>query len=262
MSSARGCAHEASLRIVRQRRRQPAFAFAFCARPRHRCHACAPAEPMLRLCLSHAAMGRALVCRGLCCAVPLWLAGAVGWVWQSGWICRYFGGCPVIRVPGYTFEVQDYYLEDVLQLLGMVDASSAAHPPRPTQSTNNVCFWQQAHHICTHRPHLPVAQLSIPPHVTVELAGAVLRAARRAAGTARPPAAAWIHRSTLGCAVAERVAVIVHIRVVVMRGVVDPRCVLVRRRCVAVPGGPGRQFQDWSECSVQTPHDAHAHLHH
>ena len=30
----------------------------------------------------------------------------------------YFGGCPVIRVPGYTHPVADYYLEDILPLVG------------------------------------------------------------------------------------------------------------------------------------------------
>ena len=30
----------------------------------------------------------------------------------------YFGGCPVIRVPGYTHPVADYHLEDILSLVG------------------------------------------------------------------------------------------------------------------------------------------------
>jgi len=30
----------------------------------------------------------------------------------------YFGGCPVIRVPGYTHPVSDYHLEDILSLVG------------------------------------------------------------------------------------------------------------------------------------------------
>jgi HrpA-like RNA helicase len=30
----------------------------------------------------------------------------------------YFGGCPVVRVPGFTHPVQDFYLEDVLKLTG------------------------------------------------------------------------------------------------------------------------------------------------
>lgn len=30
----------------------------------------------------------------------------------------YFGGCPVVRVPGFTHPVQDFYLEDVLKLSG------------------------------------------------------------------------------------------------------------------------------------------------
>ena len=31
---------------------------------------------------------------------------------------EYFGGCPVIRVPGYTHPVADYHLEDILSLVG------------------------------------------------------------------------------------------------------------------------------------------------
>ena len=31
---------------------------------------------------------------------------------------RYFGGCPVIQVPGYTHPVEDYFLEDVLKVTG------------------------------------------------------------------------------------------------------------------------------------------------
>ena len=30
----------------------------------------------------------------------------------------YFGGCPVVRVPGFTHPVEDFYLENVLQLTG------------------------------------------------------------------------------------------------------------------------------------------------
>ena len=31
---------------------------------------------------------------------------------------KYFGGCPVVRVPGFTHPVQDFFLEDVLKLTG------------------------------------------------------------------------------------------------------------------------------------------------
>ena len=30
----------------------------------------------------------------------------------------YFGGCPVVEVPGFTYPVQDFYLEDTLKLTG------------------------------------------------------------------------------------------------------------------------------------------------
>lgn len=35
----------------------------------------------------------------------------------------YFGGCPVVRVPGFTHPVQDFYLEDVLRLTGYQEAA-------------------------------------------------------------------------------------------------------------------------------------------
>jgi HrpA-like RNA helicase len=35
----------------------------------------------------------------------------------------YFGGCPVVRVPGFTHPVQDFYLEDVLKLIGYESAA-------------------------------------------------------------------------------------------------------------------------------------------
>ena len=71
-------------------------------------------------------------------AAAVIVRGGTGQV-QRGWTCRYFGGCPVIRVPGFTFEVQDYYLEDVLQLLGMVDGTSVSRSSRHPQSASNVC---------------------------------------------------------------------------------------------------------------------------
>ncbi len=30
----------------------------------------------------------------------------------------YFAGCPVVRVPGFTHPVEDYFLEDILKLSG------------------------------------------------------------------------------------------------------------------------------------------------
>lgn len=31
-------------------------------------------------------------------------------------MCRYFGGCPVLNIPGRTHPVKEYYLEDVLSM--------------------------------------------------------------------------------------------------------------------------------------------------
>ena len=35
----------------------------------------------------------------------------------------YFGGCPVIRVPGFTYPVKDFYLEDILRVTGYEHAA-------------------------------------------------------------------------------------------------------------------------------------------
>lgn len=43
-----------------------------------------------------------------CCLPSLPLPGYSG----------YFGGCPVVRVPGFTHPVEDFYLENILQLTG------------------------------------------------------------------------------------------------------------------------------------------------
>ena len=39
----------------------------------------------------------------------------------------YFGGCPVIRVPGYTHPVADYHLEDILSLVGYGGGGGGVH---------------------------------------------------------------------------------------------------------------------------------------
>ncbi|XP_039047444.1 DExH-box ATP-dependent RNA helicase DExH6-like isoform X2 [Hibiscus syriacus] len=36
---------------------------------------------------------------------------------------QYFGGCPIIRVPGFTYPVKSFYLEDVLSILKFADAN-------------------------------------------------------------------------------------------------------------------------------------------
>ena len=37
----------------------------------------------------------------------------------------YFGGCPVVQVPGFTHPVEDFYLENILQLTGYQEAAQA-----------------------------------------------------------------------------------------------------------------------------------------
>lgn len=41
---------------------------------------------------------------------------------------NYFGGCPVVRVPGFTHPVKDYYLEDILMMIGYTVPSESAVP--------------------------------------------------------------------------------------------------------------------------------------
>ena len=31
---------------------------------------------------------------------------------------RYYGGCPMINIPGFTYPVEEFYLEDVIELTG------------------------------------------------------------------------------------------------------------------------------------------------
>ena len=31
---------------------------------------------------------------------------------------QYYGGCPMINIPGFTYPVEEFYLEDVLELTG------------------------------------------------------------------------------------------------------------------------------------------------
>ena len=42
-------------------------------------------------------------------------------------LAQYFGGCPVVKVPGFMHPVQDRYLEEVLEELGRP-------PPRPVRA--------------------------------------------------------------------------------------------------------------------------------
>lgn len=29
---------------------------------------------------------------------------------------EYFGGCPMLHIPGFTFPVKEFYLEDVIEM--------------------------------------------------------------------------------------------------------------------------------------------------
>lgn len=56
----------------------------------------------------------------------------------------YFGGCPIIRVPGFTFPVRDYFLEDVLRITGYEQAAmqqlsmELGHAPSHRESQNSI----------------------------------------------------------------------------------------------------------------------------
>lgn len=47
-----------------------------------------------------------------------WLAGVAGGVLVTDQMFSPTpGGCPIINIPGFTYPVEDHYLEDILQLL-------------------------------------------------------------------------------------------------------------------------------------------------
>ncbi|KAB8472942.1 hypothetical protein FH972_025307 [Carpinus fangiana] len=53
---------------------------------------------------------------------------------------QYFGGCPIIRVPGFTYPVKTYYLEDVLSILKLkeynhLDNTVSSLPTEDTELT-------------------------------------------------------------------------------------------------------------------------------
>ncbi|EEF42011.1 ATP-dependent RNA helicase, putative [Ricinus communis] len=49
---------------------------------------------------------------------------------------QYFGGCPIVRVPGFTYPVKNFYLEDVLSILNSADNNhiDSAMPSIPIKS--------------------------------------------------------------------------------------------------------------------------------
>ncbi|KAK9814740.1 hypothetical protein WJX72_010718 [[Myrmecia] bisecta] len=48
---------------------------------------------------------------------------------------QYFGGCPVVNVPGFTYPVQDFYLEDVLSMIGYAGQNGLT-PSQPASARN------------------------------------------------------------------------------------------------------------------------------
>lgn len=46
-------------------------------------------------------------------------------------LAKYFGGCPIVKVPGFMYSVKDKYLEDVLREMGR---------PQPKMEENNKVF--------------------------------------------------------------------------------------------------------------------------
>lgn len=49
----------------------------------------------------------------------------------------FFGGAPLISVPGRTFEVNSYFLEDLLEATGHVVEADAIHAKRESWSTKS-----------------------------------------------------------------------------------------------------------------------------
>ncbi|CAD7698120.1 unnamed protein product, partial [Ostreobium quekettii] len=56
--------------------------------------------------------------------------------------CQYFWNCPHIHIPGKSFPVARYFLEDTLQLTGITYFSSQRGPPQPCNSAALLLGWK------------------------------------------------------------------------------------------------------------------------
>lgn len=63
-------------------------------------------------------------------------------------LSQYFGGCPVVKVPGFMHPVRARYLEDVLREMGRTQVQERVEPDEPVRLAANVIFSLRLH--CSH----------------------------------------------------------------------------------------------------------------
>lgn len=60
---------------------------------------------------------------------------------DSELFCSFFGGAPFLSIPGRTFPVNQYYLEDVLDATGCVIEEDSRHALRTRRGDNTAALW-------------------------------------------------------------------------------------------------------------------------
>lgn len=75
-------------------------------------------------------------------------------------LAEYFGGCPVVKVPGFMHPVQSYYLEDVLSEMGRQTPRGTA-PPRRTRVSLSLALSLFACCVCAQGPTFMFTVLSL-----------------------------------------------------------------------------------------------------
>ena len=60
---------------------------------------------------------------------------------DSGLFSSFFRGAPVLSVPGRTFPVADYYLEDLIEKTGHIIEEGSRYAMRGTSRNETVSLW-------------------------------------------------------------------------------------------------------------------------
>ncbi len=60
---------------------------------------------------------------------------------DSELFCSFFGGAPFLSIPGRTFPVSQYYLEDILEATGYVIEEDSKFALRFLRSDNTTSMW-------------------------------------------------------------------------------------------------------------------------